>query len=675
MRTFSRCSVLVCVLPLLATCGQAATVPAPPSQPAPRAESGETPQAGKPPRKEQGRKGGKQGAKGSHRDKIEAKLRGGSLSLPEPEAILANVRRDHPRLVPADRFERLAKQVEANAELRAWFDEIKRHGAKLAKAPPVKPREGRNLRPVTAAIFERVLTFSLIYQVERQPEVLERMLAEVRVAGQLPDWNPEHFLDTSELAFALAVAYDWNYDDLTPKHRELIRGALVEKALLPALECFEGRSDNGLWVVREDNWNTVCNGGIGIAALAVATEEPELAGPILHGTLRSIQVSMAKFAPAGGWEEGPTYLSYAAGYGVAFMSALASALGTDFGLSDLDGFADSGEYLLRLTSPTGASFNYADAHEEIRDQPHLLWMASRFGRPELSRHAARFAKTHPLNAIWFERESEPRAAKKLPLDRRFKGVEIATFRSDWDDPDGLYVGFKAGDNKASHAHLDVGSFVLDALGERWALDLGPDDYGLPGYFEFNKRRRWTYYRTRAEGHNTIVLDPGGEPDQDPEAETAIVKFESKPERAFAIADLTPAYRGKARTLWRGIQVLDRERVLVQDELRADRAVDLHWFLHTRADVQTAGNVATLRQGDAKLEARILSPAEARFEVREAVPMKSSPQPDGQDPNRGVRKLSIQIDDARDVRLVVLLTPYRGKGPTEATPEVEALERW
>ena len=88
---------------------------------------------------------------------------------------------------------------------------------------------------------------------------------------------------------------------------------------------------------------------------------------------------------------------------------------------------------------------------------------------------------------------------------------------------------------------------FDALGVRWAVDLGADNYNLPGYFG---GQRWTYYRLRAEGHNTIVVNPGRDPDQDPKAATRITKFESRPERAFAIADLTPAYARPARRVHR-----------------------------------------------------------------------------------------------------------------------------
>ena len=54
----------------------------------------------------------------------------------------------------------------------------------------------------------------------------------------------------------------------------------------------------------------------------------------------------------------------------------------------------------------------------------------------------------------------------LPLGRYFRDAEVVSMRSDWGDKDQIFVGFKAGDNKANHSHLDLGSFVMDALGTR-----------------------------------------------------------------------------------------------------------------------------------------------------------------------------------------------------------------
>jgi len=249
----------------------------------------------------------------------------------------------------------------------------------------------------------------------------------------------------------------------------------------------------------------VCNGGIGIGALALADDEPELAGEILRAGLESIQIAMAEFAPNGAWKEGPGYWNYATAYNVAFLAALETALGTDFGLAHIPGFADTGGFPVYLTGPLGRTFNYADGSDGAIRAAQMHWLACKFERPAYSDYQAKVASPSALDLIWFRPTAASSPAPDPPLDKYFRGVEVATFRSAWNDRDAVFVGFKAGDNKANHSNLDLGTFILDALGTRWALDLGADNYNMPGYFG---KQRWTYYRMRAESHNTLVLNPG-----------------------------------------------------------------------------------------------------------------------------------------------------------------------
>ena len=125
----------------------------------------------------------------------------------------------------------------------------------------------------------------------------------------------------------------------------------------------------------------------------------------------------------------------------------------------------------------------------------------------------------PLDLLWYDRAGTSPKAAGWPLDKYYRGAEVALLRSEWDNPQALFVGFKAGDNKANHSHLDLGSFVFDAAGVRWATDLGADNYNLPGYFSslpgYSTGPRWNYYRLRAEGHNTLVINPGEHPRSGP----------------------------------------------------------------------------------------------------------------------------------------------------------------
>ena len=281
-----------------------------------------------------------------------------------------------------------------------------------------------------------------------------------------------------------------------------------------------------------------------------------------------------------------------------------------------------------MIGPTGRAFNFEDSGEKVGRSHCLFWLARRFDLPACAWSAAVQGKPSARGMIWYENTGKNPAQARLPLDKHWRKVEVATMRSDWNDPKGTFVGVQSGSNLVNHNHLDLGSFVLDSMGQRWASDLGGDDYNLPGYFG---GQRYNYYRLRAEGHNTLVLNPGQGPDQDPKSVARISRFVSQPDRAFAISDLTPAYAKHASRLERGVALLQRRQVLVQDEVAGAKPIDLWWFMHTAATVKPAedGHRAVLEQGGVKLRVRLLAPPNARFEVRPAEPLPSSPNPDRQ----------------------------------------------
>ncbi len=201
--------------------------------------------------------------------------------------------------------------------------------------------------------------------------------------------------------------------------------------------------------------------------------------------------------------------------------------------------------------------------------------------------------------------------------------------------------------------------MLDALGQRRALDLGSDDYNMPGYFG---KQRWDYYRLRTESHNTLTL---GNDNQDPKAAAPLVAFFSSPQRAFAVADLSAAYAPRVQTARRGIALIDRSQVLVQDEVQAKEPVEIRWNFLTRAQIETHGDRATLTLNKEALEVRILEPSEAKFAVLAADP----PPPQAQQPD--VHNLTIRLPRGRSARLAVLLAPAGHLQP----PKVEPLASW
>jgi hypothetical protein len=605
-----------------------------------------------------------------------------ALNVPAATDILATLRSHHPRLLlsPED-LDSLRQRVTAVPQLREWQDKLRDRAQRILNEPPSRYEipDGLRLLSTSRRVVDRVYTLALLFHLEGDPRYATRAWEELAAAAAFPDWNPRHFLDTAEMTHAFAIGYDWLYHHWTPDQRDQLRSAMVEKGLNPALEVH--RRSSGWHRVRH-NWNQVCNGGIGMGALALADVEPALAAEFLAAAIPSIQLAMREYGPDGAWAEGPGYWRYATQYNVVFLAALETALGTDFGLGETPGFREAGLFPLHLTGPLGRTFNYADGGDGTIRSPELFWLAQRFSAPAYADYQARVASPQALDLVWFPPGFPSGSGPTLPLDRYFRGAEVVTLRNAWDQREAMFVGFKGGDNRANHSNLDLGSFVLDALGERWVLDLGADDYNLPGYFG---KQRWTYYRLRAEGHNTLVLNPGTAPDQDPAGKATVTRFHSTPSQATAVVDLTAAYAAHARSVQRGIALRERDspaaHVVVQDEIDSADPVDLWWFLHTPAEVELTpdARTATLKRGGKQLRAVLLEPAHARFAIREARPLPTSPQPDRQNPNPGIRKLAIHLPDTTRLRLAVRFQPVlsgsESPSATASAEPVPALRDW
>ena len=576
-----------------------------------------------------------------------------ALALGAAEDPLKTLRPGHPRLIlPDSEIEHIRSLIQQYPLARRIHADLIKEGEKLLTTPPVEYKlVGPRLLAQSRHCLDRIYTLALLYRLSGRKSFLERAIQELRAAADFRDWNPSHFLDTAEMTHAFAIGYDWLYPALSPEDRAWMRTAIVEKGLNPALAAYQSQ---GSWVTSRFNWNQVCNGGITLGALAVADEEPEKSRALLRNALESIPHSLASYAPDGGWAEGPGYWHYGTSYAVIFLAALESALNTDFGLSAAKGFDRTGRFRIYCSSPSGKTFNYADAHDHTEPAPEMFWLARRFAEPVYAWQEQRMldagAAPHALDLVWFQPEARSPKQAGWPPDGIFHGVQTAFLRSSWDDPNAVFVGIKGGDNKANHGHLDLGAFVLDGGGVRWALDLGPDDYNLPGYFG---AQRWRYYRMRTESHNTIMID---DENQDPRAEAPIDAHLFSPDLSWVEVDLTHAYR-RLKMFRRRIGIAQGQQVFVHDVLSSEQPVEALWGMLTDAEVSLNGQTAELQKNGWTLSAEILSPRHAVFDIVSA----AAPPP--QAPNPGVKKLVVRLGEkVSEMDLSLTLTLHRTGQP-------------
>jgi hypothetical protein len=131
-------------------------------------------------------------------------------------------------------------------------------------------------------------------------------------------------------------------------------------------------------------------------------------------------------------------------------------------------------------------FNYGDhgPNKFSTTANSMMFYGSAFGNAMLTLFQRdRIDASEPTGLFWYDPTVSGGWWDDLPLDHYFSNDtdSWASMRSSWTDNDGLYVAIKAGNNSGHQTHndLDGGDFVLDAMGQRFAGELGSGDYNAP----------------------------------------------------------------------------------------------------------------------------------------------------------------------------------------------------
>lgn len=531
-----------------------------------------------------------------------------------------------PRLVLTPQTRRqLRDKRETDPVVQNMYEAVARNAAEIQSEPLLK-REltGRRLLSVSREMLYRVNMLGMVYQVEEDPAVLDRINEELLAVIDFEDWNPSHFLDVAEMAMAVAMAIDWAGDDLPESTVAQAREALIEKGLKPSYN----EEGNTGWITGDNNWNQVCHGGMIAAAIVIAEEDPELAAETISRALEGMPHAMQEYGPDGVYPEGPTYWGYGTMYTVMTASMLESAFGTDFGLTASPGFMESADFLLLSTAPSGWYFNFADSGDQRSANGNLTlaWFAAQTGNSIYfekerflrdPRKMGRLARHAGAGLVWlsqFEEETE----KELPLAWKGEGANpVAIFRGGDDDPRHYYAGSKGGRGSVNHGNMDAGSFIFELDGVRWVVDPGNQSYhplektGFNLWGRCQGCERWTLLTKNNYGHSTLTVNDSL---HRVDGFAAIDNFEDteNPEVQF---DMTEVFEGQLAGARRTFTKENDYSLLIEDELElSDSTESIRWQLMTTAEVIPTAEGAVLKQEGEELNLEVLSPAGVNVSV-------------------------------------------------------------
>ncbi len=346
-------------------------------------------------------------------------------------------------------------------------------------APLERVQIGRRLLSTSREALRRLFFLSYAYRMTQDQKYSQRAEKEMLKLASFSNWNPTHFLDVAEMTMAVSIGYDWLYDNLSPDSKSIVREAILKKGIEPSLD-----SKYNSWLKAEHNWNQVCNAGMLYGALAIYETQTLLARQIINRSIESIPIAMKDYGPGGAYPEGYGYWGYGTSFNVMFISAVEKAFGKDFGLSAQPGFLKTAGFMENMTGPTGKPFNYSDAGSEGGLHPAMFWFANKIKDPSvlwverqrlINENSQRHVRDRLLPAImlWgggmsIDKVSAPKSTMWVGQGKN----PVALMRTSWTDTNAIYVAMKGGSVSVNHAHMDVGSFIMDANGVRWAMDFG-----------------------------------------------------------------------------------------------------------------------------------------------------------------------------------------------------------
>ena len=503
----------------------------------------------------------------------------------------------HPYLIMDREAEQNVRKAIASEQMWQDYHNLMIAGADTILSAPTLERSvhGRRLLGVSRECLRRIMLLGYAYRMTGEEKYAQRAEREMQNVIQFSDWNPSHFLDAAEMTTAMAVGYDWLFNYLSDETKQKVAEAIITKGLRPSLE----DTYNRYWLNNHNNWNQVCHTGMALGALAIHDRIPELADSIVNRAVEKIKSPMAVYGPDGAYPEGYSYWAYGTTYNILLIEALKTIKGTDFGLSEIPGFLDSGEFIQNMVLGDGQAFNYGDCNHFGRMNPAMLWLVQQNNDPGI---------------LWTEKFFFDKANKKYLTNYRFslcaliwgtkinfdhipmptnktwvsaKGKQpVAIMRTNWEFNKGLSAAIKGGTAQTRHAHLDAGSFIITDRDIRWSMDFGPQDYhsleelGIDLWNHELEGQRWDVFRYNNQAHNTLTFN---DQLQNAEGYSTITESGDNPGFMYAVVDMAPVYTNQVAEAKRGMALVDEKFFVVRDEIKTlNQPTTVRWNMLTSA---------------------------------------------------------------------------------------------
>ncbi|ACS80477.1 DUF4962 domain-containing protein [Maridesulfovibrio salexigens] len=290
-------------------------------------------------------------------------------------------------------------------------------------------------------------------------------------------WGNNEDIGAAHGLFALSLAYDWFYDELSSAMRLMVKDSIIEHAEI----LDEIIRSKRLWWAQSrgllQNHNYVNAGALAVAGIALYGED-QRALKWLQTAEDNFNTVLPLLSPDGASHEGVGYWSYGTLWLLNYYMAMAPAQGLEMVRSS--GFLRNTAKFRLYASLPGFRYNvdFADSPmvdfygpgailrslARVFNDGHAQWLAAEI------EHKRRMNTVLWQDYVWYDPQIKPQSPQNLPLHAWFDNLGILLTRSSWRE-DASLVFFKCGPPQGfhalskgvfpgSHIHPDAGHFGL-----------------------------------------------------------------------------------------------------------------------------------------------------------------------------------------------------------------------
>ncbi|HEY4373056.1 MAG TPA: heparinase II/III family protein [Burkholderiales bacterium] len=528
-----------------------------------------------------------------------------------------------PRSLPAGTADRLWRASLAGTRARdvaALRQRVLAYRGQAVRDPVAAMRASASAAPLiqlqVAAEGEatRLLETALYWVIAGVPADRDEAIRRCLAIAAWPPQGATSYANTDtvamEVAWILAVTYDWLHDELSPQQRLLVQAAITGRAA-PAFAALAGPrcsfaphpyDSHGAHIVAQ----VAAIGALLTGEVDAARDWLQYAGPLYAHFLSPWG------GEHGGYANGTSYALWDNDSMFFMWDVLARTTGLDLTQKAwARNFGQLFAYFMPPGAPAGLFGDGAEAQLNEEWARIALDYAARVPSPLMRWYTGQVQGGD--GSLQWSLLAPPAPAPgpvppDLPLALLMPSTGWTAMQASRAKPSPFSVYFKSSPyGSFNHGHADQNSFVIHAGGE--ALT------GASGVFDWYASPHWRQWYAQTRAANAITYDGGQGQMLGPrgdgllQASGRIVDFYTDAQADVVVGDAAAAYGPGFSRATRALVYLRPHTVVVFDDIETGTAHQWEWNLHTEKSMsQGADGTIAIKGAAASLCARTFAPA-------------------------------------------------------------------